>query len=189
MRAAPFAFAVKDPFEFGCDAAAITHSHPSGHLAAGALTQIIGDIYEGGDLRPAVERAIETLSEIEDGDEVETALRSALRVSENGASSYHVELLGQGWVAEEALAISVYCALVAEDFRHGVLLAVNHSGDSDSTGSITGQILGTQRGIEAIPPDWIEGLEEREVVERVANDLATRFVDHVTLDYDDYPPN
>jgi ADP-ribosyl-[dinitrogen reductase] hydrolase len=32
-------------------------------------------------------------------------------------------------VADDALAIAVYCALIAEDFRHGVVLAVNHDGD------------------------------------------------------------
>ena len=42
--------------------------------------------------------------------------------------------LGERWVAEEALAIAVYCSLVAQDdFARGVRLAVNHSGDSDST--------------------------------------------------------
>ena len=50
-----------------------------------------------------------------------------------------VESLGEGWAGDEALAISIYCVLVAgDDFTRGVRLAVNHSGDSDSTGSITG---------------------------------------------------
>ncbi|MFN8027118.1 MAG: ADP-ribosylglycohydrolase family protein [Acidimicrobiia bacterium] len=56
-----------------------------------------------------------------------------------------IEALGAGWVAEEALAIGVYCALVATDLRAGLLLAVNHSGDSDSTGSIAGNLLGAAR--------------------------------------------
>ena len=37
-------------------------------------------------------------------------------------------------MAEEALAIAVFCALAAPDFESGVLTAVNHGGDSDSTG-------------------------------------------------------
>ena len=53
-----------------------------------------------------------------------------------------------------ALAISIYCALVTRDFRHGVILAVNHDGDSDSTGSITGNLLGTLLGVEALPGEW-----------------------------------
>jgi ADP-ribosylglycohydrolase len=53
-----------------------------------------------------------------------------------------VEQLGGGWVAEEALATALFCALKATNFAEGVLLAVNHSGDSDSTGSLTGNLLG-----------------------------------------------
>ena len=71
----------------------------------------------------------------------------------------------------------MYAALVAErDFARGVRLAVNHSGDSDSTGSIAGQLLGIQLGVEAIPAPWLEALELREVIERVAEDLVTGVV-------------
>ena len=84
--------------------------------------------------------------------------------------------LGQGWVAEEALAISIYCALVAEGFQDGVIMAVNHDGDSDSTGAITGNILGTMHGTQAIPLSWLEPLELREVITQIADDLY-RFPD------------
>ena len=67
-----------------------------------------------------------------------------------------VELLGQGWVGEEALSISIYCALSYQhDFEKGINLSVNHSGDTDSTGSITGNILGLLLGEESIPRRWI----------------------------------
>jgi hypothetical protein len=83
-----------------------------------------------------------------------------------------VETLGGGWVAEEALAITLYCALVGADFRSSVLLAVNHSGDSDSTGSMVGNLLGAALGLEALPGEWLEGLQARSLVEQVAIDLA-----------------
>ena len=86
-----------------------------------------------------------------------------------------MESLGAGWVAEEALAISVYCALVAPDLASALLLAVNHSGDSDSTGAITGHLRGVAEGEAAIPSAWVAGLELREVVEAVADDLADAF--------------
>jgi ADP-ribosylglycohydrolase len=84
--------------------------------------------------------------------------------------------LGQGWVAEEALAISIYCALVARNFKHGVLLAVNHDGDSDSTGSITGNLLGAIHGVNEIPTEWLTNLELRDVITELAEDLY-RFID------------
>jgi len=61
--------------------------------------------------------------------------------------------------------------LVAQNFRDGVLVAVNHSGDSDSTGSIAGNLLGVQFGVDAIPHAWFEELELGDVIERLAIDL------------------
>jgi ADP-ribosylglycohydrolase len=61
--------------------------------------------------------------------------------------------------------------LVARDFRQGVILAVNHDGDSDSTGSITGNILGALHGVQAIPEVWLEPLELRHVIAEMADDL------------------
>jgi ADP-ribosyl-[dinitrogen reductase] hydrolase len=54
---------------------------------------------------------------------------------------------------------------------------VNHDGDSDSTGSMTGQLLGVRFGAGVIPERWVAGVELREVVERVAGDLVTGFDD------------
>lgn len=67
---------------------------------------------------------------------------------------------------------SVYVALTAPNFEDALPLAVSHSGDSDSTGSLVGNILGATLGVEAIPPRWLEALELRTVIERVAQDLV-----------------
>ena len=100
------------------------------------------------------------------------AIVAAERMVESGLPAHAaIAELGRGWVAEAALAISIYCALVARDFRHGVILAVNHDGDSDSTGSITSNLLGTMLGVEAHPSEWLCDLELRDVVEEVATDL------------------
>ena len=80
--------------------------------------------------------------------------------------------LGEGWVAEETLAISVYCALkYKNDFVKAVTVAVNHDGDSDSTGAVTGNILGAYLGYESIPQKYVEPLELKAVIEEVAVDL------------------
>jgi hypothetical protein len=50
-------------------------------------------------------------------------------------------------------------------------LAVNHDGDSDSTGSITGNLLGAMKGIKSIPDEWPSKLELKAVITEIANDL------------------
>ena len=74
--------------------------------------------------------------------------------------------------AEATLAISVYCALRhADDFEKAIIASVNHDGDSDSTGAVTGNILGTALGYDAIPDYYLGKLELREIIEEIADDL------------------
>ena len=80
--------------------------------------------------------------------------------------------LGEGWVAEEALSIAVYCALLFPNFEEAIIAAVNHSGDSDSTGAIAGNICGALYGVELIPNRWLRQLELRSEITEIADDLA-----------------
>ena len=86
----------------------------------------------------------------------------------------HIEKLGQGFVAEEALGISLYCALITQkdrDVERALCYSVNHSGDSDTTGAITGNIVGTLHGEAAIPQRWRDNIELRELMKEVGRDL------------------
>jgi ADP-ribosylglycohydrolase len=60
---------------------------------------------------------------------------------------------------------------IKERSRHPVVLAVNHGGDSDATGAITGNILGAMLGVSAIPERCLKPLELKAVIEAVAEDL------------------
>jgi len=198
MRIAPVGLVSTDPFSEGCDFAAITHGHPTGWLAAGAMAVIVSRLLAGETLDVALDAAEAKLASEPGRDETLDALtaarRRAARDMSSGAtpSAESVESLGEGWIAEEALAIAVYCALVAEDFASGVLLAVNHGGDCDSTGAIAGNLLGTQLGVGAIPVEWLEQLEGRDIIESLADDLAGLTgiggKAHGVLDDARYPP-
>ena len=78
-----------------------------------------------------------------------------------------------GGAAGDALGIAIYCALRYEnDFSGGIIAAVNHDGDSDSTGAVTGNILGAYLGERAIDGKWTRDLELRDVIGEVADDLC-----------------
>jgi ADP-ribosyl-[dinitrogen reductase] hydrolase len=178
MRVAAAGLAAADPFSVGCQAAALTHGHPSGYLAAGALALMIGELAAGRELPLAVAEAISVLRQVTGGDEVAAALTAAVHAAESGPlAADAISLLGEGWVAEEALAIATHCALTASDFRSGVLLAVNHGGDSDSTGAICGNLLGAGLGEDAIDGDLLDGLEGRDTIAQVADDLYDVFAE------------
>ena len=186
MRVAPVGLIAEDEekaFTLGCEAAAITHGHPSGYYSAGCFAAIIYHLLSGRSLPEAIELALRILErpENDEHEECAEAVHRAValwRVGGLNPSAEVIERLGGGWIGEEALAISLYCALVAQDdFARGVLLAVNHSGDSDSTGSVTGNLLGLMNGVEAIPEKWLAELELRAEIEAVAGDLFKQFED------------
>jgi ADP-ribosylglycohydrolase len=107
-----------------------------------------------------------------DSDETAAALAAAVALAARGVPTPEdLEELGGGWVGEEALAIAVACALTADDLPSALSVAVVHSGDSDSTGAICGNLLGAHHGAAAIPAAWLERLEGTAVVDTVARDL------------------
>ena len=179
MRSAPFgliALTPKEAFELAAACAQITHGHPTGYLAAGAFAAIVANLMTGEALAPAVHAALELLSTYPGHDETSTALRAALSLASTGAHSPEaVESLGGAWVAEEALAIGVYCALVEPSVDRALLLSVNHSGDSDSTGSVCGNLLGALHGATALPTAWLRPLEGRDTIAELADDFAFEF--------------
>jgi ADP-ribosylglycohydrolase len=177
MRVAPIGLVARNPCGLGIASAALTHGHPSGYLSAGAGAALIARLRAGEALRPATVATIEAISSWEGHEETVAALRGALALADREPvpTPAAVATLGEGWVGEEALAIAVYCALAGPSFEAAVLAAANHSGDSDSTAAITGNLLGAAGGRAAIPEAWIAALVERDLVERVAGELAACF--------------
>ncbi|MEV0380799.1 ADP-ribosylglycohydrolase family protein [Nonomuraea sp. NPDC050643] len=183
MRSAPFGFMTvsaagppgsEEAFELAAVCAQITHGHPTGYLAAGAFAAIVARLMAGDALEPAVYHALHLLAAYPAHDETSAALRAALTLAqaEGGHSPERVESLGGAWVAEEALAIGVYCALAEPSVERAMLLSVNHSGDSDSTGSVCGNLLGALHGPSALPEPWLRPLEGRTTIDRLATAAA-----------------
>jgi ADP-ribosylglycohydrolase len=97
-------------------------------------------------------------------------------------------------VGEEALGIALLCAMTTPDgapesVATSLWTAVAHGGDSDSTGSLVGNLLGAMYGVEALPSAWLDDLELREVIERVARDLHITCILGLAPDFQRYPPN
>ncbi|MFT9596507.1 ADP-ribosylglycohydrolase family protein [Mesobacillus sp.] len=180
MRVSPVGlFLHKDPvqaFQVAAEIAAITHGHPSGYLSAGALAVIIAELLNGKTIAESAQSAMAILKEYPQHEETLTAMENAIQLASSDESPESaISKLGQGWVAEEALAISLYCALKEPDFKKALILAVNHDGDSDSTGAICGNILGASYGLEAIPEEWANQLELKELIADVSNRLYDRY--------------
>ena len=152
MRTAPigftniFAKSLEETFTLASDSARVSHGHPSGYLSAGALATIIALIAEGQPLSDAVTTSLEITAARDGSGEVCSAIRAAVDLSSTSGWRDRLPELGGGWVGEEALAISVLCSLAAPTPEEAIVAAVNHAGNSNSTGAITGNIVGAMHG-------------------------------------------
>lgn len=164
MRVAPVGlFLHKYPREamiHGMGIAALTHGHPTGYISAGAFAVLIAELINGKNIAESLNYTFELLNEFDTNKETTLALKKAVELAKSDLnSSSAISQIGQGWIAEEALAIAVYCALKENDFKKSLQMAVNHDGDSDSTGAICGNIIGAYGEMKLIPDDWLKLLE------------------------------
>lgn len=165
------------------DAAEITHQHPLGFIPAALVAHIIYRLaLDENPSREAMERyireGIEAMKTLYPEHKTDVATMenlaelAILRSYNRQHPILDVEKFGGGWTGEEALAIALYCSLrFIDDFEAAMIAAVNHSGDSDSTGAITGNILGAALGYEAIPQFYKDDLELHDVILHMADDL------------------
>lgn len=185
MRVAPIGIyfgdkriTIDDVDMIGAETAALTHGHELGYIPAAALVHILHLIsHQEISLVDAVNDAIVSMERLfPDANHIDTfvsLMRKAIELSEENFDDLDaIRELGQGWVAEETLAIAVYCALkYSQDFEKAIIASVNHSGDSDSTGAVTGNILGAYLGMKAIPQKFLDNLELKDVILEIADDL------------------
>lgn len=174
---------ILDADRLAADAAEITHLHPLGFIPAALMAHIIYRLTL--DEHPTqesmvnyVKEGIEVLSELFPNypDEVQRMSHlasAAIQLAFNEKTDLqNIEFLGEGWVGEEALAIAIYCSTrYFDNFEQALIAAVNHVGDSDSTGAVTGNILGAAVGYDAIPQHFKEDLEQTDVILHMADDL------------------
>ena len=185
MRSAPFGLlppssddAFGWQFDSAAQAASFTHGHPTAQLASGALAALIGAIVLGQELDEAVNTMMRHLHCREHHEETTRVLQQAIDLATEPPSVAVLESLGGGWVADEALGIAVYAALQCpepENILKALPLAVTHSGDSDSTGALCGNILGALHGEESLPPQLVFEVEGRGTILELTDDFVYEF--------------
>lgn len=131
--------------------------------------------------------------------EFDRLIRRALELGKSDvAEEDAIRELGEGWVGDEAIAIAIFSVMRhIENFEECIVCAVNHDGDSDSTGAIAGNLIGAILGYSAIPSYFLENLEIKPILVSAADDLCAdvkvrevnlrigeRYIEHIPAEVD-----
>jgi len=190
MRTAPaglYAKTDEEALRIGAEAAVLTHGNPLGFIPAGVCSYIVYRAAHTDEPLTDVVRASLDASRrfftwsqevIDACNQFVVLTEKALELAKAPANEKDTELIaniGEGWNGDEALAIAVLCAVRYEhDFEKCLIAAVNHSGDSDSTGAIAGNLLGARFGLSHIPAKFTELLEGIPEMTTIADDLFNK---------------
>ena len=142
--------------------AEMTHKHPLGHLPAALLAVLLDRILSMDSenvLQNFGKLVSDSLGFIEllfcSESEADLSLLRHLVIESQDLADSSIPTveclnrLGEGWVAEETLAVALFCAKrYLHDPEQAIIAAVNHDGDSDSTGSVCGNIMGAIYGYD-----------------------------------------
>lgn len=166
VRSAPIGlYFYKDPktaFQVGCESGALTHGHSDGFLPAGFMAYLVALLIRGEDLTAAVHDALAVLKRHKNSETayeiIHRAATAASKKEDDPRST--LESLGEGWLAEEAVAKAVYCTLRhSGDFEQAMTLAIEQSGNRSGVATLCGTILGSYLGSLEIPYPWIRDVE------------------------------
>lgn len=180
MRVAPIGYLNHNKYDIPLEAvksAAITHGHPLGYIPAAIFASIINEIiYNDQSILESVFSGIKQSRRHFDGQDFNyqvSLIEKALSLAYNNDSDIdNISKIGEGWVAEETLAIAIYCITkYKEDFEAAIAASVNHSGDSDSTGAVTGNLIGAMLGFDSIPLKYRNDLELYDEILKIANKM------------------
>ncbi len=184
MRVAPIGllddgFSDQQIIHLAAQSAALTHGHSLSTIASAFMADLIHQNVAGEKrLRQAIQNTRILIQETFcDYSEIFTfmeMLDSTLGFIDNDEEDLtNLKMIGEGWVAEETLMIAIYATLKYEnDPEKAIEVAVNHRGDSDSTGALTGQIIGAFHGIQCLPQNFISKLELKDAIVEIGNRLV-----------------
>lgn len=189
-------YSIEELAEAGGEIAEVTHKHPLGFLPASLLTVLLYKVIPmtakqvQEEIDGIVADTVNILDRIYkgkyDADKrylKELTMKAVQLAHSDISDADAIRQLGEGWIAEETWAIALYCAIRHIDsVEDAIIASVNHDGDSDSTGSVCGNIMGAIYGYEHIKERNIfcpEGkkledvLELSEIILALADDLST----------------
>lgn len=173
MRIAPVGIFFKDDLvkleSAAKEDATMTHHHPDARDASYALSYYIASLANGSDLMDAFSELLDLKYEYP---HILESLLQVVECMEQSLSLEEVaEKMGITGTANSTLGTAIYCFLSTDNFKQALINAVFMGGDTDTRAAIVGAIAGTYYGLEGIPNEWVEGVEDSDRLQSIDKKL------------------
>lgn len=150
MRIIPLAFVPDITDQEIRKVSAITHAHQRAMNGCVYYIHIAKGLLEGRDLKELILEYVP-----------EDSIYSMAREIENKSRD---EISSSGYVVDTFVA-AMWCLLNTDNYKDCILLASNLGSDTDTVAAVAGGLAGIMYGYESIPKEWIETLQEKQVID------------------------
>jgi len=174
MRAAPLGLAYRHDLlhliEYAIKDAAITHNslEPKvGSVAVALATALLAT-------RTADPKSVlsEVSQVLEDSLVKDKIVQALLFIEEGRDQMEALAEIGSAGYVPETVGAAFYCLGATQSFQDAVVLAVKCGGDTDTTAAVVGALAGTWYGLEGIPQEYKDGVENFQLLQDLTDELV-----------------
>jgi ADP-ribosyl-[dinitrogen reductase] hydrolase len=179
MRAAPIGiYYRKDPIalmEFAMQDASITHNAHEPKMGSVAVALATAFLANGTHSNVGV---LEEVKDILSPSEVQDKIGLAHRYLQNSTPAEQaLAAIGTSGYVAETVGAAFYCLGATDNFRDAVVMAVKGGGDTDTTAAVVGAMAGTYYGLDAIPSEYKDQVENFELLQALTDELVNNEIE------------
>jgi ADP-ribosyl-[dinitrogen reductase] hydrolase len=143
---------------------ALTHYDMRCRTAVTAVTLAVAAVVRGEESGAAVTTALETVLDLEAGEELEFLVEAA-------GDSRPVDGPDQGFCLF-AVAMGLQALARGEPFEPTLRRVVSLGGDTDTNAAVAGALVGAAVGVDGLPRDWLSALADADTIRSEAQALV-----------------
>lgn len=176
MRASPIGLAYRNNqlelLEVAMQDASITHNSLEPHMGSIAVALGVAQLANDGDCYVDRAQIIRDVLTVIIDSVVKTKLELALSHLEKKTNPVEaLANIGSAGYVPETVAAAFYCFAATETFKDCVVMAVKAGGDTDTTAAVAGALAGTHYGLDLIPQEYKDGVENFELLNKLTQEL------------------
>ena len=173
MRILPLVILLKDlpiekRFDLVKEVSSITHAHIRSVISCFYYLEFALQIMEEKDKFEIYENLKISVSDFLNSNEIySNELIHFDRLLKKNIYELEEDAIQSGGYVIHTLETSIWCLLTTNNYKDAVLKAVNLGGDTDTTGAVTGGLVGLLYGYDSIPKSWIIPLKKKDEIDQL----------------------